>query len=155
MKVLLAELSVERNELDVQLNERKAQLLVLKKDIRKEEENLQGILGQVTKHKMGMSLGFTGFCADWEGTHRALEFSSPWSSNCSLFHLPRTETRAGNTGAWEEWTGRFETTTWAEGQWAGKDPDGCSRGKKCFCGWCRNWEICASLKPWVTESWCS
>ncbi|KAL2298169.1 hypothetical protein Nmel_017132, partial [Mimus melanotis] len=52
IKVLLGELSVERNELDVQLNERRAQLLVLKKDIRKEEENLQGILGQITKHKM-------------------------------------------------------------------------------------------------------
>ncbi|NXW68205.1 CNTRL protein, partial [Hirundo rustica] len=52
MKVLLGELSVERNELDVQMNERRAQLSVLKKDIRKEEENLQGILGQITKHKM-------------------------------------------------------------------------------------------------------
>uniref|UniRef100_A0A8C3UVW4 Centriolin n=1 Tax=Catharus ustulatus TaxID=91951 RepID=A0A8C3UVW4_CATUS len=52
IKVLLGELSVERNELDVQLNERRAQLSVLKKDIRKEEENLQGILGQITKHKM-------------------------------------------------------------------------------------------------------
>ncbi|TRZ15185.1 hypothetical protein HGM15179_011896 [Zosterops borbonicus] len=52
MKVLLGELSVERNELDVQMNERRAQLLVLKKDIKKEEENLQGILGQITKHKM-------------------------------------------------------------------------------------------------------
>ncbi|XP_062361623.1 centriolin-like [Cinclus cinclus] len=52
IKVLLGELSVERNELDVQLGERRAQLLVLKKDITKEEENLQGILGQITKHKM-------------------------------------------------------------------------------------------------------
>ncbi|XP_063265428.1 centriolin isoform X2 [Prinia subflava] len=52
MKVLLGELSVERNELDVQMNERRSQLSVLKKDIRKEEENLQGILGQITKHKM-------------------------------------------------------------------------------------------------------
>ncbi|XP_056361210.1 centriolin isoform X2 [Oenanthe melanoleuca] len=52
IKVLLEELSVERDELDVQLNERRAQLSVLKKDIRKEEENLQGILGQITKHKM-------------------------------------------------------------------------------------------------------
>ncbi|NXM21071.1 CNTRL protein, partial [Ploceus nigricollis] len=50
--ILLGELSVERNELDVQMNERRAQLLVLKKDIRKEEENLQGILGQISKHKM-------------------------------------------------------------------------------------------------------
>ncbi|KAM7033701.1 centriolin isoform 2-T2 [Acridotheres tristis] len=52
IKVLLGELNVERNDLDVQLNERRAQLSVLKKDIRKEEENLQGILGQITKHKM-------------------------------------------------------------------------------------------------------
>ncbi|NXT72095.1 CNTRL protein, partial [Chaetops frenatus] len=52
IKVLLEELSVERTELDVQMNERRAQLLVLKKDIRKEEENLQGILGQITKHKL-------------------------------------------------------------------------------------------------------
>ncbi|XP_041262278.1 centriolin isoform X2 [Onychostruthus taczanowskii] len=52
IKVLLGELSVEKNELDVQMNERSAQLLVLKKDIRKEEENLQGILGQISKHKM-------------------------------------------------------------------------------------------------------
>ncbi|XP_053818190.1 centriolin isoform X1 [Vidua chalybeata] len=52
IKVLLGELSVERNELDVQINDRRAQLLVLKKDIRKEEENLQGILGQISKHKM-------------------------------------------------------------------------------------------------------
>ncbi|NXP66099.1 CNTRL protein, partial [Chloropsis cyanopogon] len=50
--ILLGELSVERNELDVQMNERRAQLLVLKKDIGKEEENLQGILGQISKHKM-------------------------------------------------------------------------------------------------------
>lgn len=55
IKVLLEELGVERKELDVQMNERRAQLSVLKKEIRKEEENLQGILGQITKHKMGMS----------------------------------------------------------------------------------------------------
>ncbi|XP_039586675.1 centriolin isoform X1 [Passer montanus] len=52
IKVLLGELSAEKNELDVQMNERSAQLLVLKKDIRNEEENLQGILGQISKHKM-------------------------------------------------------------------------------------------------------
>ncbi|NWV22614.1 CNTRL protein, partial [Origma solitaria] len=52
IKVLLGELSVEREELDVQMNEKRAQLLVLKKDIGKEEENLQGILGQITKHEM-------------------------------------------------------------------------------------------------------
>uniref|UniRef100_A0A8D2N1Q3 Centriolin n=1 Tax=Zonotrichia albicollis TaxID=44394 RepID=A0A8D2N1Q3_ZONAL len=52
IKVLLGELSDEKNELDVQMNEKKAQLLVLKKDVRKEEENLQAILGQISKHKM-------------------------------------------------------------------------------------------------------
>ncbi|XP_059721083.1 centriolin isoform X2 [Haemorhous mexicanus] len=52
IKVLLEELSVEKNELDVQMNERRAQLLALKKDIRKEEENLQAMLGQISKHKM-------------------------------------------------------------------------------------------------------
>ncbi|NWR21433.1 CNTRL protein, partial [Emberiza fucata] len=50
--ILLEELSVEKNELDVQMNERRAQLLVLRKDIRKEEENLQAVLGQISKHKM-------------------------------------------------------------------------------------------------------
>lgn len=43
------------------MNEKRAQLLVLKKDARKEEENLQGILGQITKHKMGMSRDLLGF----------------------------------------------------------------------------------------------
>ncbi|NWV14438.1 CNTRL protein, partial [Ptilonorhynchus violaceus] len=52
IKVILEELSVERKELDAQMNEKRAQLSVLKKDSRKEEENLQGILGQITKHKM-------------------------------------------------------------------------------------------------------
>uniref|UniRef100_A0A8C5IJI8 Uncharacterized protein n=1 Tax=Junco hyemalis TaxID=40217 RepID=A0A8C5IJI8_JUNHY len=52
IKVLLGELSDEKNELDVQMNEKRAQLLVLKKDVRKEEENLQAILGQISKHKM-------------------------------------------------------------------------------------------------------
>ncbi|KAJ7405999.1 hypothetical protein WISP_136721 [Willisornis vidua] len=52
IKVLLEELNGEREELDAQLSERRAQLSLLNKDIRKEEENLQGILGQITKHKM-------------------------------------------------------------------------------------------------------
>ncbi|XP_027543850.1 centriolin isoform X3 [Neopelma chrysocephalum] len=52
IKVILEELNVERKELDAQLSERRAQLAFLNKDIRKEEENLQGILGQITKHKM-------------------------------------------------------------------------------------------------------
>ncbi|NXM26870.1 CNTRL protein, partial [Oxyruncus cristatus] len=52
MKVILGELNVERKELDGQLSEKRAQLAFLNKDIRTEEENLQGILGQITKHKL-------------------------------------------------------------------------------------------------------
>ncbi|NWU08088.1 CNTRL protein, partial [Cephalopterus ornatus] len=52
IKVILEELNVERKELDAQLGEKRAQLAFLNKDIRKEEENLQGILGQISKHKM-------------------------------------------------------------------------------------------------------
>lgn len=72
IKVLLGELSVERNELDVQLNERRAQLSVLKKDIRKEEENLQGILGQITKHKMGMAQDLWVLCRLGRSTQSSL-----------------------------------------------------------------------------------
>lgn len=53
IKLLLKELTVERQELDVQINERRTQLSFIKKDIGEEEENLQGILGQITKHKIG------------------------------------------------------------------------------------------------------
>lgn len=56
IKLLLEKLHVEREELDVQINEKRAQLSFVRKDIGNEEENLQGVLGQVTKHKMGMSL---------------------------------------------------------------------------------------------------
>ncbi|XP_054249616.1 centriolin [Indicator indicator] len=52
IKLLLEELNVERKNLDVQVKEKRAQLLFIKKDIGKEEENLQGILGQIAKHKM-------------------------------------------------------------------------------------------------------
>ncbi|XP_027741740.1 centriolin [Empidonax traillii] len=52
IKAILEELNVERKELDAQLSEKRAQLAFLSKDIRQEEENLQGILGQITKHKM-------------------------------------------------------------------------------------------------------
>ncbi|KFQ53203.1 Centriolin, partial [Pelecanus crispus] len=52
IKLLLEELNVERKELDVQINEKRAQLSFIKKDIGKEEENLQGILGQITRHKI-------------------------------------------------------------------------------------------------------
>ncbi|XP_062497153.1 centriolin isoform X1 [Pezoporus occidentalis] len=52
IKLLLEKLHVEREELDVQINEKRAQLSFIRKDIGNEEENLQGVLGQVTKHKM-------------------------------------------------------------------------------------------------------
>ncbi|NXT82779.1 CNTRL protein, partial [Zapornia atra] len=52
IKLLLEELNVERKELDVQINEKRGQLSFIKKDIGKEEENLQGILGQITRHKI-------------------------------------------------------------------------------------------------------
>ncbi|XP_049689301.1 centriolin isoform X1 [Accipiter gentilis] len=52
IKLLLEELNIERKELDVQINEKRAQLLFIKKDIGKEEENLQEILGQITRHKI-------------------------------------------------------------------------------------------------------
>nr|XP_009679355.1 PREDICTED: centriolin isoform X2 [Struthio camelus australis] len=52
IRFLLEELNAERKELDVQINEKRAQLSFIKKDIGKEEENLQGILGQITKHKI-------------------------------------------------------------------------------------------------------
>ncbi|NXF05852.1 CNTRL protein, partial [Smithornis capensis] len=51
IKVLLEELNVERQELGAQMDEKRAQLSCLKKDIRMEEENLEGILEQITKHK--------------------------------------------------------------------------------------------------------
>ncbi|XP_068270352.1 centriolin isoform X1 [Nyctibius grandis] len=51
IKLLLEELNVERKKLDLQINEKRAQLSFIKKDIGKEEENLQGILGQITRHK--------------------------------------------------------------------------------------------------------
>ncbi|NXH79408.1 CNTRL protein, partial [Hydrobates tethys] len=52
IKLLLEELNVERKELDVQINEKRAQLSCIKKDTGKEEENLQGIIGQITRHKI-------------------------------------------------------------------------------------------------------
>ncbi|KAK2515027.1 Cntrl [Columba guinea] len=51
IKLLMEELLDERKKLDVQMTEKRAQLTLIKEDIGKEEENLQGILGQITKHK--------------------------------------------------------------------------------------------------------
>ncbi|XP_010128217.1 PREDICTED: centriolin, partial [Chlamydotis macqueenii] len=52
IKLLLEELTIEKKDLDVQINEKRTQLSSLKRDIGKEEENLQGILGQITRHKI-------------------------------------------------------------------------------------------------------
>lgn len=56
IKLLMEELLDERKKLDVQMTEKRAQLTLIKEDIGKEEENLQGVLGQITKHKTGMAL---------------------------------------------------------------------------------------------------
>lgn len=53
IRLLLEDLNAERRELDVQIDEKRAQLSFIKKDIGKEEENLQIILGQINKHKIG------------------------------------------------------------------------------------------------------
>ncbi|OXB67097.1 hypothetical protein ASZ78_005670 [Callipepla squamata] len=52
IKLLLEDLNAERRELDVQIDEKRAQLLFIKKDIGEEEENLQRVLGQINKHKI-------------------------------------------------------------------------------------------------------
>ncbi|XP_064891577.1 centriolin isoform X3 [Columba livia] len=51
IKLLMEQLLDERKKLDVQMTEKRAQLTLIKEDIGKEEENLQGVLGQITKHK--------------------------------------------------------------------------------------------------------
>lgn len=53
IRLLLEDLNAERRELGVQIEEKRAQLSVIRKDIGKEEENLQIILGQINKHKIG------------------------------------------------------------------------------------------------------
>uniref|UniRef100_A0A7M4ESE9 Centriolin n=1 Tax=Crocodylus porosus TaxID=8502 RepID=A0A7M4ESE9_CROPO len=47
----LEELSVQKGELNAQINEKGTQLSLIKQDTGREEENLQGILGQIAKHK--------------------------------------------------------------------------------------------------------
>ena len=53
LKGLLEELSFQKGELNVQISEKKNQLSLLKQEIEKEEENLQVVLGQMSKHKTG------------------------------------------------------------------------------------------------------
>uniref|UniRef100_A0A2I2ZA55 Centriolin n=1 Tax=Gorilla gorilla gorilla TaxID=9595 RepID=A0A2I2ZA55_GORGO len=51
VKSLLEELSFQKGELNVQISERKTQLTLIKQEIEKEEENLQVVLRQMSKHK--------------------------------------------------------------------------------------------------------
>uniref|UniRef100_A0A2K6EU92 Centriolin n=1 Tax=Propithecus coquereli TaxID=379532 RepID=A0A2K6EU92_PROCO len=51
VKSLLEELSIQKGELNVQISEKKTQLALIKQEIEKEEENLQVVLGQMSKHK--------------------------------------------------------------------------------------------------------
>ena len=53
LKSLLEELSFQKGELNVQISEKKNQLSLIKQEIEKEEENLQVVLGQMSKHKTG------------------------------------------------------------------------------------------------------
>lgn len=53
LKGLLEELSFQKGELNVQISEKKNQLSLIKQEIEKEEENLQVVLGQMSKHKTG------------------------------------------------------------------------------------------------------
>lgn len=57
VKSLLEELSFQKGELNVQISEKKTQLAFIKQEIEKEEENLQVVLGQMSKHKTGKFRG--------------------------------------------------------------------------------------------------
>lgn len=46
-------MSFQKGELNVQISEKKNQLTLIKQEIEKEEENLQVVLGQMSKHKTG------------------------------------------------------------------------------------------------------
>ncbi|XP_037654261.1 centriolin isoform X3 [Choloepus didactylus] len=51
VKSFLEELSFQKGELNVQISENKAQLVLIKQEIGKEEENLQAVVGQMSKYK--------------------------------------------------------------------------------------------------------
>ncbi|XP_043354698.1 centriolin isoform X2 [Dermochelys coriacea] len=51
VRSFLEQLNAQRGELNAQINEKRTHLSLIKQDIGKEEENLQGVLGQITKHK--------------------------------------------------------------------------------------------------------
>ena len=57
VKSHLEELSFQKGELNVQISEKKTQLSLIKQEIEKEEENLQVVLGQMSKHKTGKFKG--------------------------------------------------------------------------------------------------
>ncbi|KAM7144423.1 centriolin isoform 2-T6 [Macrochelys suwanniensis] len=51
VRSFLEQLNAQRGELNAQINEKRTHLSLIKQDIGKEEENLQEVLGQITKHK--------------------------------------------------------------------------------------------------------
>ncbi|XP_053552402.1 centriolin, partial [Bombina bombina] len=51
VRSLLEDLSVQKGELNAQLNEKKAQLIILKQQVAHEEENLQKVAAQISKQK--------------------------------------------------------------------------------------------------------
>ncbi|XP_060056053.1 centriolin isoform X2 [Erinaceus europaeus] len=51
VKSLLEELSFQKGELNVQVNEKKTQLVLIKQEIEKEEKNLQVVVVQMSNHK--------------------------------------------------------------------------------------------------------
>jgi triosephosphate isomerase len=57
VKSLLEELSLQKGELNVHISEKKTQLALIKQEIEKEEENLQVVLQQMSKHKTGKFKG--------------------------------------------------------------------------------------------------
>lgn len=53
VKSLLEELSFQKGELNVHISEKRTQLTLIKQEIEKEEENLEVVLQQLSKHKTG------------------------------------------------------------------------------------------------------
>nr|XP_033817320.1 centriolin isoform X2 [Geotrypetes seraphini] len=51
VKSLLEELSVQKGELNAQISEKRAQLVLLKQEIVKQEDNLQSTIANISKHK--------------------------------------------------------------------------------------------------------
>ncbi|XP_063505956.1 centriolin isoform X11 [Pongo pygmaeus] len=79
VKSLLEELSFQKGELNVQISERKTQLTLIKQEIEKEEENLQVVLRQMSKHKTEM-----GSCSVNQASLKLLGSSNPYTSACQM-----------------------------------------------------------------------